>query len=164
MALDRFKLAWLCGLALLGLAGKVQPASAQESQWIRQVDVGGGGGRGEVVIRFACPMRYLSHFPLRAGDEVRIALAPMPGCPEGLQLAHESLPSDGINPARLLDTEFDGSVGVNPILSLRFAKLLEFEIQPEADFGGIRIILPMAGAVPVRTVSGLYSMGQLGTR
>ena len=104
MALDRFKLAWLCGLALLGLAGKVQPASAQETQWIRQVDVGGGGGRGEVVIRFACPMRYLSHFPLRAGDEVRIALAPMPGCPEGLPLAHESLPSDGINPARLMGT------------------------------------------------------------
>ena len=150
----RMRLATLAAVALLGLAGAVEPASAQESHWIRQVDVGGGGGRGEVVIRFVCPMRYLSHFPLRAGDEVRIALAPLPGCPEGLQLAHESMPSDGINPARLMATEFDGSSGVNPILSLRFAKLLEFEIQPEADFGGIRIILPAAGSVPVRTVSG----------
>jgi len=150
----RMKLAGLAALAMLGWLGAIQPARAQDARWIRQVDVGGGGGRGEVVIRFACPMRYLSHFPLRAGDEVRISLAPMPGCPEGLTLAHESMPADGINPARLMGTEFDGSGGVNPILSLRFAKLLEFEIQPEADFGGIRIVLPAAGSVPVRTVSG----------
>ena len=148
------KRASAAAIAWYGLLAMVQPAHAQEAHFIRQVDVGGGAGRGEVVIRFACPMRYLSHFPLRAGDELRIALAPLPGCPDGLQLAHESMPSDGINPARLMGTEFDGGSGVNPILSLRFAKLLEFQVQPEPDFSGIRIVLPAAGSVPVRTVAG----------
>lgn len=129
-------------------------AVGQESQWVRQVDVNGGGGKGEVVIRFACPMRYVSHFPLRAGDELRIALAPLPGCPAGLAEARESMPNDGINPARLMATEFDGGAGGNPILTLRFAKLLEYQVQPEPDFAGLRVTLPAVGSVPVRTVSG----------
>jgi len=139
----------------LVLAGMIAPAAhAQESQWIRQVDVNGGAGKGEVVIRFACPMRYLSHFPLRAGDELRIALTPLPGCPGGLAGARESMPGDGINPARLVGTEFDGGGGGNPILTLRFAKLLEYQVQPEPDFAGLRVTLPAAGPVPVRTVAG----------
>jgi hypothetical protein len=138
---------------LLVLAGSMD-VLAQESQWIRQVDVNGGAGKGEVVVRFACPMRYLSHFPLRAGDELRIALAPLPGCPSGLAAARESMPGDGINPARLMGTEFDGGGGGNPILTLRFAKLLEYEVQPEPDFGGLRVKLPAAGPVPVRTLAG----------
>ena len=133
----------------------VAPAAmAQESQWVRQVDVNGGGGKGEVIVRFACPMRYVSHFPLRAGDELRIALSPLPGCPAGLAEARESMPNDGINPARLMGTEFDGGAGGNPILTLRFAKLLEYQVQPEPDFAGLRVTLPAAGAVPVRTVAG----------
>ncbi len=144
------------GYTFVAVLGALLPtmALAQESQWVRQVDIGGGNGRGEVVIRFACPMRYLSHFPLRAGDEVRIALAPLPGCPAGIRSAHESMPADGINAARLLETSFDGESSINPILSLRFAKLVEFEVQPDADFGGLHILLPNVGAAPVRTVAG----------
>lgn len=143
------------------IAGAVhQPAAiAQDSQWIRQVDITGGSGRGEVVIRFACPMRYLSHFPLRAGDELRIALAPLPGCPDGIKDARESMPANGVNAARLLETSLDGESGVNPILSLRFAKLLEYQVQPDADFGGIRIILPSVGAIPVRTLGSAANIG-----
>ena len=34
---------------------------------------------GSVVIQFGCPMSFVSNYPLRTGDELRIELQPLPG-------------------------------------------------------------------------------------
>ena len=65
---------------------------------------------GSVVIQFGCPMSFVSNYPLRTGDELRIELQPLPGCGPISGLG-ESLPVPADNPSGLLDIRLEPSLG-----------------------------------------------------
>lgn len=95
---------------------------------------------GSVVVQFTCPMSYVSNYPLRTGDELRIELQPLPGCspPSG---RGETLPVPRDNPAGLVDVRLDQSLGSRRALTLHFARIVDFLIRPRAGLTGIEIVL-----------------------
>ncbi|MBS0393817.1 MAG: hypothetical protein JSR54_04280 [Proteobacteria bacterium] len=95
---------------------------------------------GSVVIQFNCPMSYVSNYPLRSGDELRIELQPLPGCAAPSALG-ETLPVPKDNPAGLVDLRLDQSLGARRALILHFARRVDFLIRPRSGLTGIEIVL-----------------------
>ena len=95
---------------------------------------------GSVVVQFSCPMSYVSNFPLRTGDELRIELQPLPGCVLGSGIG-ETLPVPGDNAAGLVDVRLDQSLGNRRSLTLHFARTVDFLIRPRPGLTGIEIVL-----------------------
>jgi hypothetical protein len=95
---------------------------------------------GSVVVQFSCPMSFVSNYPLRAGDELRIELQPLPGCAP-LQSIGETLPVAADNPAGLVDLRLEASLGSRRSLTLHFARTVEFLIRPRPGLTGIEIVL-----------------------
>lgn len=102
-----------------------------------------------VVVQFNCPMSFVSNYPLRTGDELRIELQPLPGCAP-LSSIGESLPVPADNAAGLLDLRLDPSLGTRRSLTLHFARNVEFLIRPKPGLTGVEIVLSRrAGRVSV---------------
>jgi len=95
---------------------------------------------GSVVVQFNCPMSYVSNYPLRSGDELRIELQPLPGCAPPTNLG-ETLPVPKDNPAGLVDLRLDQSLGARRALTLHFARKVDFLIRPRPGLTGIEIVL-----------------------
>jgi hypothetical protein len=95
---------------------------------------------GSVVVQFSCPMSYVSNYPLRSGDELRIELQPLPGCAPPNNLG-ETLPVPKDNPAGLVDVRLDQSLGARRALTLHFARTVDFLIRPRPGLTGIEIVL-----------------------
>ena len=95
---------------------------------------------GSVVVQFNCPMSYVSNYPLRSGDELRIELQPLPGCAPPTNLG-ETLPVPKDNPAGLVDVRLDQSLGARRALTLHFARTVDFLIRPRPGLTGIEIVL-----------------------
>ena len=95
---------------------------------------------GSVVVQFNCPMSYVSNFPLRTGDEIRIELQPLPGCPAASGIG-ETMPVPADNAAGLIDVRIDQSLGGRRSWTLHFAKTVDFLIRPRAGLTGIEIQL-----------------------
>jgi len=95
---------------------------------------------GSLVIQFNCPMSYVSNYPLRSGDELRIELQPLPGCPPGSTLG-ETLPVPADNAIGLVDVRLDQSLGARRALTLHFARTIDFLIRPRPGLTGIEIII-----------------------
>lgn len=106
---------------------------------------------GSVVVQFNCPMSFVSNYPLRTGDELRIELQPLPGCAQ-LSGFGESLPVAQDNPAGLLDVRLEPSLGSRRSLTLHFARNVEFLIRPKPGLTGIEVVLSRrAGRVTVES-------------
>lgn len=95
---------------------------------------------GSVVVQFNCPMSYVSNYPLRSGDELRIELQPLPGCAPPTNLG-ETLPVPKDNPAGLVDVRLDQSLGARRALTLHFARTVDFLIRPRPGLTGIEVVL-----------------------
>ena len=94
---------------------------------------------GSVIIQFTCPMSYVSNYPLRSGDELRIELQPLPGCAPTSAIG-ETLPVAKGNPAGLVDVSLDQSLGSRRALTLHFARTVDFLIRPRSGLTGIEVI------------------------
>ena len=93
-----------------------------------------------IVVQFSCPMSYVSNYPLRSGDELRIELQPLPGCAPPSQFG-ETLPVAKDNPAGLVDLRLDPSLGSRRALTLHFSRIVDFLIRPRTGLTGIEIQL-----------------------
>ncbi len=91
-------------------------------------------------MQFTCPMSYVSNYPLRTGDELRIELQPLPGCPPASAIG-ESLPVARGNPAGLVDLRLEQSLGMRRALTLHFARTVSFQVRPRSGFTGIEVIV-----------------------
>ena len=95
---------------------------------------------GSVTVQFNCPMSFVSSYPLRSGDELRIELQPLPGCAPSNSLG-ETLPVARDNPAGLVDVRLEQSLGSRRALTLHFARTVDFLIKPRPGLTGIEIVL-----------------------
>jgi hypothetical protein len=91
---------------------------------------------GVVSVQFTCRMSFVSSFPLRTGDEIRIELQPLPGCAP-ISPGGETAPVIRDNPTGLVDIHLEPSLGGRRTLTLRFAKTVTFSIHPKQGFTGI---------------------------
>ena len=93
-----------------------------------------------IVIQFNCPMSFVSNYPLRSGDELRIELQPLPGCPPPSNLG-ETLPVARDNPAGLVDVRLEQSLGSRRALTVHFARTVDYLIKPRPGLTGIEVVL-----------------------
>jgi hypothetical protein len=129
---------WLCAAltGALALAGLATAAAAAADGILDQLST----ESGSVIVQFSCPMSYVSNYPLRSGDEIRIELQPLPGCLPSTSLG-ETLPVPRNNPAGLVDLRLDQSLGARRALTLHFARTVDFLIRPRPGLTGIEIVL-----------------------
>ena len=132
--------------ALLVASGTVLADDAgRDERALQQVDVAQIGNGARVTIRFGCQLRYTSHFPARSLTELRISLAPLPGC-GGVDPAGASLQAPDSNAAGLRDVRLD-QAGSALVLTLSFKSVVDVSIRPSPDFLGLEIAV--AGGSPV---------------
>jgi len=132
--------------ALLVASGTVLADDAgRDERALQQVDVAQIGNGARVTIRFGCQLRYTSHFPARSLTELRISLAPLPGC-GGVDPAGASLQAPDSNAAGLRDVRLD-QAGSALVLTLSFKSVVDVSVRPSPDFLGLEIAV--AGGSPV---------------
>ncbi len=137
------------GLALLGLAalaaGYAEPAAAG-SRVVRGIQVSERDGRTAVDVELSEPFRYLMHSPVSAGQVIRIRLQPEGPAgrrTQGKQVLEWRHPD--IVP--LVNVEYqDQATGAlslaatdGPVLTLRFARPVRFEVSQEQSLKRIRV-------------------------
>ena len=136
-------------LTLAVAAALASPASRAADRALDQISA----EAGSVVVQFNCPMSFVSNFPLRTGDELRIELQPLPGCAPMTGFG-ESLPVAADNAAGLLDIRLEPSLGSRRSLTLHFARNVEFLIRPKPGLTGIEVVLSRrAGRVTVEATN-----------
>ena len=118
------------------LAAVAAPAAYGADRILDQINT----ETGSVVVQFACPMSFVSNYPLRTGDEIRIELQPLPGCAPSSSLG-ETLPVSQGNPAGLVDLRLEQSLGSRRSLTLHFARTVDFLIKPRPGLTGIEVVL-----------------------
>jgi hypothetical protein len=132
--------------ALLGTVGVAFADDAGlDARVLQQVDVTPVGNGARISVRFGCQLRYTSHFPANALTELRISLAPLPGC-EGMDPAGAGLRAPDGNAAGLGEIRLD-EAGSALVLTLSFKAVVDVSIRPSPDFLGIEI--GVAGGSPV---------------
>lgn len=96
----------------------------------------------DLIVRFGCDMRYLSHTPVEQGVELRVRLATGPNCAAGLQGA-ESLITPA--PAVVRSIELSALLVGEVELLIRWRLTQNFLVAPNSDRQSLRIRILRAG-------------------
>lgn len=95
----------------------------------------------EVSLTF--PLRYQSHFPQTEGTELRIRLKPVrvPSSDLDAVFRREAVtPRYGEN-AAVDEVIYEGDVAGGPYLTVRFTRIMHYEVIPAPDYRSINIVL-----------------------
>lgn len=150
----------LLALALAGFGGVAIADDATDivGRVLEQLEVAPQGDGARVSVRFGCPLRYASHFPSMAVTELRISLAPLPGCLP-TDVVDSALRAAAGNAAGLRDVRLE-PVGSALVLTLAFDSPVDVQVRPAPDFLGLEVAVvgqvTMARArarAPVRTAA-----------
>jgi len=126
----------LCGAATGG-----QPA-------IESVLISKSAGTAEVLIRFACPNRYLVHEPRIAAGQVDITLMRMERCAGTDETISEARQPAGRALAALLEVEYQARAGSDARLRLRFDRPALVSVSQGGDQRSLRIQIDAADGPP----------------
>ncbi len=111
-----------------------------------------------IRVGFNFPVRYVRHFPVESGRELRIRLSPISvgSVDRDALLERESIrPPSGSLP-ELTEVDFEGDMPGGPVLTLIFQHALEYLVTEGPDFRSILIVV----ALPVEsTTSSSASQG-----
>ena len=122
---------------LLGATINAQPTGGKI---MTDVSLTGGGACKLARIRFDIPIRYVSHFPQKQGDEVRIRLKPLSVSPVDTQalLDREAFsPTD--EGVALTNVIYEGDMDGGPSLSLQFSHGVYFTVTQGKDFRSVNV-------------------------
>jgi tetratricopeptide (TPR) repeat protein len=143
----------LAVLALLGLA--LAPASAEpvRGRILRGLEFQSGAESLEIRIRFGVPIRYLRHVPQHAADNVQIRFTPLTQdlADTLARFGREALrPAKGA-PGPLIGVTYEGDSRTGPLLEVRFARPVRFEVSQGSDFRSLVLTVPLEEATPRAT-------------
>lgn len=117
-----------------------------------------------LIIQFTCEMAYVSHFPLRAGGEVRIELQPLAGCPAGNGYS-ESLPTSGPSGSGFKALRLESGIGSRRALIITLWDVSDYIVRPLPGLTGIELVLaPRHGSTTVETTSAPPNASRAATR
>lgn len=133
-------------MLLLGILLVPSLAWAAVNIVIEDVQIAEDNGCAEVTVSFTLPVRYIRHFPLESGDDLRVQLEPIAAGPaqqEALNTRQkvEPPPSETIG---LTDVIYEGDVEGGPYLTFYFSRKTTFKVAQGADF---RSLVVMIGSV-----------------
>ena len=101
-----------------------------------RIDVDGG----RIAVQFNCQMAYVSHFPLRSGNELRVELQPLPGCAVGNGYS-ETLPIASPGATALSDVRLELGIGARRALIFKFSRNVDYLVRPMSGLTGVEILL-----------------------
>lgn len=96
-----------------------------------------------VKISFNIRIRYMSHFPLDRGEELRIGIRPIDPAQAAAELLtrRESLRPPDLRVAPIKAIEFEAARAGGPTLTLRFQRPVSYQVGPGADFESIVVAI-----------------------
>lgn len=143
-------------LILISLISPPGPAWAQpgRDRLLNVVAIDEDTGCAVVTIEFNIPIRYVDHFPLKSGKELRIrlrALAVSPFDRPALSRREAALPPPN-EFAALTEVIYEGDIPVGPYLTLRFRRPVTYTVGQGADYRSLRVAIvgpePAARCLP----------------
>lgn len=132
----------VCSLSVL-LTCSVATAQPARDTILDDLKITNVKDRTSVQVGFTFPVRYLRHYPLHEGKEVRIQISPInisPGDVSDL-FQRESIPPGTNNPAKLIDVVYEGSESEGRYLTLTFSETMVFEVSQGADYRSIQLFI-----------------------
>jgi len=102
-----------------------------------------------VILKF--PVKYVSHFPLDSGDELRIALRPIdvPAADRNALIKRESMRAPSSERAAIEQIVYEGDSVAGPIVTLFFRHAVFFKVGQGNDFRSL--IIAISGTAPSDT-------------
>ena len=104
--------------------------------------------RGNAVVvdvSFSFPIRYVKHFPIERGDEIRIELETITvsKVDRDAIFGRESLASFAYDDRAPIERViYEGDVEPRPFLTIEFEHAVVFRVEQGEDFRSLRIVLP----------------------
>jgi hypothetical protein len=95
-------------------------------------------------VQFSNPIRYQSHFPEEAGDEIRIRVAPfaLSNDDQAALLSREAVRPPYDVDVPVTDISYDGRSLEGPSLLIQFRRPLSYSVGQGSDFRSILIGIP----------------------
>ncbi len=112
------------------------------------VQVSSNKGCTVLNIGFNLRIRYVSHFPVGAGQELRIMLRPIDGQQAAAEILtrREAVRAPEIKNATIRAIDFEAGNAAGPVLVIQFASAVHYQIAQGGDFQSI--IVAISGAKP----------------
>jgi len=97
-----------------------------------------------IQVEFNFPVQYISHFPPKAGDELRIQINPIIVNPQDrlALLLREALSPPENGDLGLLSIIYDGELSSGPVLTLQFRRPLSYSVGQGHDFRSVLVGIP----------------------
>ena len=141
-----------CAVAVLALGAAV-PAGAQpvRDRILADVRVVEQAECAIVRVLLKFPVRYVSHFPLASGDELRIMLRPIdvPTADRNALIKRESIRAPSSERAAIEQIMYEGDSVAGPIVTLFFRHVVFFKVGQGGDFRSL--IIAISGTAPSDT-------------
>lgn len=132
-------------LIFLGLGLPQAKALSFRGRILDKVSVSKGKRYSTIKVEFNFPVRYVRHFPLDYGKEVRIQLAPIAVSRDDLAgvLGRESLSPPSNNSAGVVQVEYEAVNLTKPTITVIFDKPTLYEAKQGEDFRSLTILVPL---------------------
>jgi hypothetical protein len=139
-----------CALALVGTILFTSALTAQpvRDRILGDLEITEGQNYTVIQVGFNFPVRYVRHFPLESGNELRIKLLPIAISPidrEAL-FERESIRPPSNDTAGLLEVVYEGDQEVGLFLTLLFHHPVHFQVKQGSDFRSLTVIVGGGGA------------------
>lgn len=126
------------------------------------VSITRGTDYAAIKINLTFPVRYVRHFPLTEGDEVRVQVEPIAINPQDRDalLKRESVTARPGNPALADEIVYEGDVAGGPYLTVFFNRTVTFQVKQGDDYRSILILI----SLPERDIVHVTETGSERTR
>lgn len=130
-------------LALLLFSAATAAGQPVRDRLLDDVTINKGSEYAAIKIDLSFPVRYVRHFPLDVGSEVRIQLEPLAISPQDRDalLGREAVtPREG-NPASAAEVLYEGDVAGGPYLSVIFSQRVNYRVVQGSDYRSILVLV-----------------------
>ncbi len=126
------------------LLGVTTVAVAQSDGVFEEALVGTTDEHILIGLNFICGMRYVSHFPLSASDEVRIQIRPLPECFRDGEAIHSRalIRPPGRRIASLIDIVYDNDAPGGPYVTFRFEVPVLVDVSQDRGLRSLSVLVP----------------------
>jgi len=136
---------WLAAIVFVSLlvfvTAHLHSASPVRDKVLEDVQVIQSDGHILVDVHFSFPLRYLSHFPMQGGEELRIRLRPVrvPSSDVDAVFKREAVTPRYADVAAVDEVVYEGDIDGGPYLTLHFTQTATYEVIPGPDYRSLRI-------------------------
>ena len=133
----------VAALLALAVAGISHTAAPVRDKVLDEVRLELHDGEPAIVVRFAFPLRYVSHFPLDGGAELRIRLQPVrvPASDLDALFRREAVAPHHADVAAVDEVVYEGDMDGGPYLTVYFTHPVRYRVIPAPDYRGLLIIV-----------------------